>query len=82
MVITTEGVLDVPKENWSDWDLKLPPLNFVQKLQPTAISDHEFNTISDKTCYSHSKFISLFSAHESFGSLPSLGATFALSQVS
>ena len=46
------------------------------------ISGHEFNSLSERTLYSHSNFISLFSVHVSFRSLPSPVATFALSEVS
>ena len=32
MVFTTEGFFEVAIERWPEWDLKSPPLNFVQTL--------------------------------------------------
>ena len=32
MVFTTEGFFEVAIESWPEWDLKPPPLNFVQTL--------------------------------------------------
>ena len=82
MVFTTEAFLEVAIESWLEWDLNPRPLNSVQKLQPTELSGHEFKSLSEPTLYRFSNFISLFSVHVSFRSLPSSVATFALSEVS
>ena len=82
MVFTTEGLLEVAIESWPEWDLNPRPLNSVQTLQPTELSGHEFNSLSEPTLYSYSNFISLSSVHISFRSLPSSVATFVLSEVS
>ena len=82
MVFTTEAFLEVAIESWLEWDLNPRPLNSVQKLQPTELSGHEFKSLSEPTLYRYSNFISLFSVHVSFRSLPSSVATFALSEVS
>ena len=49
MVFTTEGFLEVAIESWREWDLNPRPLNFVQTLQPTELSGHEFNFHSEPT---------------------------------
>ena len=53
MVFTTEGFLEVAVESWPEWDLNPRPLNSVQTLQPTELSSHEFNSLSEPTLYSH-----------------------------
>ena len=58
----------------SDWDLTL---NSAQTLKLTEVSGHEFSYL-----YSYSNFMSLFSTHVSFRSLPSSVAKFSLSEVS
>ena len=82
MLFTTEGLLEVAIESWPDWDLNPQPLNFVQTLEPTGLSGHEFNPLSEPTLYSYSNFISLPSVHISFRSFPSSVATFVSSEVS
>ena len=82
MVFTTEAILEVAIESWLKWDLTPRPLIFVQTLQPTYLTGHEFNSLSEPSLYCFSNFISLFSVHISFRSLPSSVATFALSEVS
>ena len=77
MVFITEGFLEVAIESWSEWDLNPRPLNSVQTLQPTELSGHAFNSLTEPTLYSYSSFMSLFSVHVSFRSLPSSVATFA-----
>ena len=81
-VFTTEAILEVAIESWLKWDLTPRPLIFVQTLQPTYLTGHEFNSLSEPSLYCFSNFISLFSVHISFRSLPSSVATFALSEVS
>ena len=44
-------------ESWCDWDLDLRPLNTVQALQPTELSDNELNSNSEPTFYGLSNFI-------------------------
>ena len=58
MVFTTEGFFEGAIESWPEWDLNPRPLNSVQTLQPTVLSGHEFNSLSEPTLYSHSNFIS------------------------
>ena len=48
MVFITEGFLEVAIESWPEWDLNPRPLNSVQTPEPTELSDHEFNTHSEK----------------------------------
>ena len=59
MVFTTEWFLEVAIESWPEWNLNRRPLNFVQMLQPTELSGHEFNSVSEPTF----NFMSLFSVH-------------------
>ena len=68
-------------ESWPEWDLNPRPLNSVQTLEPTELSDHEFNSHSESTLYSYFNFISLFSTDVSFRPLPLSVTTFALSEI-
>ena len=72
VVFTIEDVLEgyVALESWLEWDLK-----------PTEQSGHKFNLNSESTFYGHSNFISLFSLHILFRSLPLSVATFTLSEI-
>ena len=74
MVFTTEGFSKVAIKSRPEWDLNPQPMN--------SVSGHEFNSLSEPTLYSYSNFISLFSVHISFRSLPLSVATFPLSEVS
>ena len=38
-----EVLFEVAIESWPEWDLNPRPLNSVQTLLPTELSDHEFN---------------------------------------
>ena len=40
MVFSTEGFFEVAIESLPEWDLSLRPLNSVQALQPTELSDY------------------------------------------
>ena len=57
MVFTTEGLFEVARESWPEWDLNPRPLNSVQTLSPTELSGHELNSHSEPTLYSYSNFI-------------------------
>ena len=57
MEFTTERFLKVAIESRPDWDLNPRPLNLVQTLLPTELSDHEFNLYSEPTLYNYSNFI-------------------------
>ena len=80
-IYTTDRFLEVATESWPEWELNPQPLNSVQRLQLTELSGHEFDSLSGLTLYSYPNFISLFSVHFSFQSLPSSVATFALSEI-
>ena len=40
VVFNTAEVLEVALERWSEWDLNTRPLNSVQTLKPTELSEH------------------------------------------
>ena len=57
MVFITKGFFEVAIDSVAEWELNPRPLDSVQKLQPTELSGHEFNSPSETTLYSYSNFI-------------------------
>ena len=57
MGFTTECFLEVAIESWSEWESNPRSMNSVQTLYPTELPGHEFNSHSEPTLYSYSKFI-------------------------
>ena len=57
MVLTTDGLFQVAIESRPEFDWNPRPLNSVQMLQLTEPSGYEFNSHSEPTLYSYTRFI-------------------------
>ena len=47
IALTPNRFFEVAIESWPEWDLKPWPLNSIQMLYPTELSDREFNSNSE-----------------------------------
>ena len=85
LVFTTEGLLEIAIESWPEWDLNPTTTEFCSDaltdwaIKPWVQLALRANFVQ---LLQFPNFMSLFSVHVSFRSLPSSATTFALSKVS
>ena len=57
MIFTTDRFLKVAIESLPEWNLNPGPMNLVQTVLPTELSDHVFNSHLEPILYNYSKLI-------------------------
>ena len=70
IVFTSEKLYEVAISSWLELFLSTRPLNSVQTLETTDLSDHEFNSHSDPTLCAATSISSLVQCHISFSFMP------------